>query len=60
MRSGSGTWRVADNGTDCATIKWSAKSTEDWCRHIFKEDDKYYGFGKLEENAHANEFGFSK
>jgi hypothetical protein len=60
MTSGSGTWRVADNGTYCVTIKWSARSTEEWCRHIFKDGDKYYGFGKLEDTAHANEFEFSK
>jgi hypothetical protein len=58
--SGPGTWRVTDKGTYCVTIQWSVRTSEEWCRYIFKDGDKYYGFGKLEDTAPANEFEFSK
>ena len=58
--SGNGTWRVADKGTYCVTIQWSVRTSEEWCRYIFKDGDKYYGFGRLEDSAQASEFGFSK
>jgi hypothetical protein len=57
--SGPGTWRVADNGRLCMTIKWNV-TPEDWCRLMFKVGDKYYGVGRLEDNAPASEFEFSK
>jgi hypothetical protein len=60
MSTGQGTWRVADNGRYCVTIKWSLTSSEEWCRYIFKEGDQYYGFGKLEDDAQATAFEFSK
>jgi hypothetical protein len=58
--SGNGTWRIADNGTYCVTIEWSVTSTEEWCRYIFKDGDKYFGFGNLEDSAPASAFDFSK
>ena len=58
--SGSGTWRVADKGTYCVTIQWSVRTSEEWCRYIFKAGDKYYGFGRLEDSAQASEFEFSR
>jgi hypothetical protein len=57
--SGTGTWRVRDNGTLCVTIKWPTQS-EDWCRYVFKAGNKYYAVGKREDSAVANEFEFSK
>ncbi|MDQ2963055.1 MAG: DUF995 domain-containing protein [Pseudomonadota bacterium] len=57
--SAPGTWRVTDNGRLCVTIKWNV-SPDDWCRYMFRLGDKYYGVGKLEENAPASEFEFSK
>ena len=54
-----GTWRVTDNGRLCVTIKWPA-SPDDWCRFMFKVGDKYYGVGRLDDNASASEFEFSK
>jgi hypothetical protein len=41
------------------TIKWPTIS-EDWCRYVFKAGDMYYGVGRREDNATANEFEFSK
>jgi hypothetical protein len=55
----AGTWRLADNGRLCVTIKWTL-SAEDWCRLIFKVGDKYYGVGKLDDSAPASEFEISK
>ena len=57
--TGTGTWRVADNGRLCVAIQWS-RISEDWCRYIFRSGDKYYGFGKLDDDAPASEFEFSK
>jgi uncharacterized protein DUF995 len=57
--SAPGTWRVTDNGRLCVTIKWNV-SPDDWCRFMFKVGDKYYGVGRLEDNAPASEFEFSK
>jgi uncharacterized protein DUF995 len=56
---GEGTWRVADNGRLCVTIQWN-RTPEDWCRYIFKVDKMYYGVGRLDDNAPASEFEFSK
>ncbi len=60
MSTGQGTWRIADNGTYCATIKWSVRSSEEWCRYIFKVGDQYYGFPTLDDSAQASAFEFSK
>jgi hypothetical protein len=57
--SGTGTWRLTDDGRYCVAIQWN-RQTEDWCRYIFKAGDKYYGVGKLEDTAVASEFAFSK
>jgi hypothetical protein len=57
--SGQGSWRLADNGTYCVKIVWGML-TEDWCSYIFKAGDKYYGVRRLEDNAPATEFQFSK
>ncbi len=57
--TGTGTWRVADNGRLCVAIQWT-RINEDWCRYMFKAGDKYYGFGKLDDSAVASEFEFSK
>jgi hypothetical protein len=57
--SGSGTWRVADNGRFCVAIKWNV-TAEDSCRYIFKADGKYFGVGQLEDTQPVGEFEFSK
>jgi hypothetical protein len=54
-----GTWRVADNGRLCVKINWTV-SADDWCRVMFKVGDKYYGVGRLDDNAPASEFEISK
>jgi len=54
-----GTWRVGDNGRLCVTIKWNV-AQDDWCRVMFKVGDKYYGVGRLDDNAPASEFEISK
>ncbi|HEV8551807.1 MAG TPA: DUF995 domain-containing protein [Casimicrobiaceae bacterium] len=59
VSTGAGTWRVADNGRLCMAIKWNV-TPEDWCRVMFKVGDKYYGVGRLDDNAPASEFEFSK
>jgi hypothetical protein len=55
----AGTWRVADNGRLCMKINWNV-TPEDWCRVMFKVGDKYYGVGRLDDNAPASEFEISK
>jgi len=55
----AGTWRVTDNGRLCVTIKWTV-SPDHWCRLMFKVGDKYYGVGRLDDNAPTSEFEFSK
>ena len=54
-----GTWRVSDNGRLCVTLKWNGP-LDDWCRYMFKVGDKYYGVGRVDDNAPASEFEFSK
>jgi maltoporin len=57
--TGSGAWRVADNGRFCVAITWN-RTTEDSCRYIFKADGKYFGVGQLEDTQPVGEFEFSK
>ena len=57
--SGTGSWRLADDGTYCVKIQWNM-SAEDWCRYILKLGDRYYGFGSLDDSAQGMEFEFSK
>lgn len=55
-----GTWHVGDNGTYCVTIEWP-KRTENWCRYMFKLNDRYYGVKSVTDGASpAGEFRFSK
>ncbi len=58
--TGQGTWRLADNGTWCVSIKWGVMGKEDWCSYMFKAGDKYYAVGRLEDGALAHEFDISK
>jgi len=37
-----GSWHIGDNGRYCVTLEWPG-TTEQWCRILFKLDDKYYG-----------------
>jgi hypothetical protein len=39
----------------CVAIKWNV-AAEDWCRVMFKVSDKYYGVGRLGDNAPASQF----
>ncbi|MEJ2455404.1 MAG: DUF995 domain-containing protein [Candidatus Thiodiazotropha sp.] len=58
--SGQGTWHIGDNGTFFITIEWPRR-TENWCKYIFKVDEKYYGVNSVVDgSAEANEFEFSK
>jgi hypothetical protein len=57
--TGAGTWRVGENGRLCVKINWNV-TPEDWCRVMFKVGDKYYGVGRLDDNAPASEFEISK
>jgi hypothetical protein len=62
MRSfqGTGTWRIGDNGKYCVTVEWP-RTTEQWCRPLFKLDDKYYAVKSADdENADAYELEFRK
>ena len=55
-----GTWHVAPNGTYCVTLEWRSKPVN-WCRHILKVGDKYYGVKALGDGTTpAFEFEFSK
>ena len=57
--SGEGTWRVTDDGKWCVTIQWP-RSPDNWCRYMFRLDDKYYGVGTLSNESTTSEFEFSK
>jgi hypothetical protein len=57
--SARGTWRVNDAGQLCVTIPWP-RNPDDWCKTIFRVGTKYYGVGRLDDNAQASEFEFSK
>ena len=57
--SASGTWRVSDEGRFCVKIPWP-RSPDDWCFHMFKIGDKYYGVSRLDDSANAMEFEFSR
>jgi len=62
MRSfqGSGSWRIGENGKYCVTVEWP-RATEQWCRVLFKLDDKYYAVKSADdENADAHELEFRK
>ena len=57
---GPGTWHTGDNGTYCVTIEWKTLS-ENWCLHMFKVGDKYYGVSSVANGAsRAIAFEFSK
>lgn len=60
QKTAQGTWHVGDNGTYCVTLDWRGR-TENWCRHIFKVGEKYYGVNTVADGATiAHEFAFSK
>jgi hypothetical protein len=60
LKTAQGTWHVDDNGTYCVTLEWP-KSSESWCRYIFKVGDKYYGVKSIADGtSKAFEFEFSK
>lgn len=56
----NGTWHIGEDGSYCVTLEWRLR-TEQWCRHLFKLGDKYYGVRSLENQAgEAYEFSFSR
>lgn len=57
--SGEGTWRVTEAGQWCVTIKWP-RSPDNWCRYMFRLDDRYYGVGTLSNESSTSEFELSK
>jgi hypothetical protein len=58
--AGNGTWHISGEGAYCVQIEWPQR-TEQWCRHLFKFGDKYYGVRSLaDEAAEAHEFVFSR
>jgi hypothetical protein len=57
--TGSGTWRIDDQGRFCVAIKWNVRS-EDACRYVFKADGKYFGVFKLDDSSPTADFEFSK
>lgn len=54
--TGKGTWHIGDNGTYCVTIEWN-RSTDNWCRYLFRLGDKYYGVSSV-ANGTASAMGF--
>jgi hypothetical protein len=56
--TGAGTWKVTDDGRLCVTIAWP-RSPDNWCRHIYKLGDRYYGVGGADDKLVAHEFEFS-
>jgi hypothetical protein len=57
---GSGTWRIEDDGRYCVEITWS-RSSEKWCRHIFRSGDKLYlSTESANPGGKANEIEFKK
>ena len=57
---GSGTWRIEDDGRYCVEIAWP-RSSEKWCRHIFRSGDKLYSSaGSTNPDGKAYEIEFKK
>lgn len=53
-----GTWRIDDNGSYCVIIERD-RSQENWCRYMFRVEDKYYGVNtKAMKNEKALALGF--
>ena len=57
--SGTGTWRVTDEGQYCVNISWP-RNADDWCRYMFKVGDKYYAVSRMDDGATTMEFEFSR
>lgn len=56
----NGKWHIGDDGSYCVNLEWRLR-TEQWCRYLFKLEDKYYGVKSLEDMAgEAHEFQFSR
>ena len=52
---GQGSWHIGDNGKYCVMLEWP-RTTEQWCRILFKLDDKYYAVKSADdENAVVHE-----
>jgi hypothetical protein len=58
--NGHGKWHIGDNGTYCVSIEWT-RQTEQWCRFVLRQGDKYYGVASLDDpEVKAFEFSLSK
>jgi hypothetical protein len=54
-----GTWQLSDNGTYCVLLEWK-RTTEQWCRYIFKSGDKYFAVkSTVDQSTVAHELAFS-
>lgn len=54
-----GSWQLADNGTYCVLLEWR-RSTEQWCRFVFKSGDRYFGVKSTsDQSSVAHELAFS-
>jgi hypothetical protein len=42
--SARGTWSVNADGAYCLTFDWGHMETEQWCRRLYRVQDKYYAF----------------
>jgi hypothetical protein len=43
-RTGRGTWSVNDDAAYCLSFDWGSMETEEWCRRMYRVDDRYYAF----------------
>lgn len=53
-----GVWSIGPNGAYCVTLEWT-RNTEQWCRHIFRVGDTFFGVKTLNDgatDAHSLEF----
>ena len=58
--SARGSWQLNDNGTYCVLLEWK-RSTEQWCRFIFKSGDKYFAVKSTsDQSTPAHELEFSR
>ena len=45
-RSAQGTWSVEADGTYCLAFDWGSQDKDNWCRLVYKVEDRYYSFAK--------------
>ncbi len=58
--TGLGAWKVSDDGRLCVEIEWP-RSSEKWCRLVYKVGSGYVGFGNdTEDDAKGHRFTLRK